>query len=1345
MTKQALIIAIPEYSYAYKDQPLPKTTGDAEEIAKRLHQYGDYDITRLPRKGNAETKQYEMKAGKVTDEELYNQLKLFLTKTAKNQPALIYFTGHGFTICDRLGREKGFLATSNCKVTVKDGQIIKQENTLPLEDLNYLIEQANLSELVLLLDCCHSGNYIETHLMQKSLNTFEYKQNYYLITASRSFETAKTIRKEEHSVFSGAIIEGLSDNNKNEKGKISCDRLFDFVNTKIGGKLQTPLRMGIGGSITLVKYPLSNSKEIPEIEPIRDNKGNIVCPYQGLNVFTAKEKEFFFGRQRLTEDIKQKIEEFGVIPIIGASGSGKSSVVYAGVMAWLEAENQEWSILPTIKPGIDPLSELRRVFKDYVSLDEDELKEIIEDEERGMSDILEFLANYRKYFLFIDQFEEVFTICRSEDDRRRFIQLVTDFRKNIQQNIVIAIAIRADFFARCLQYQSLCEIIQHQAIYMSPLEEQDKQDIIIKPAQRQGYQIENSLLVRLLSDVGKKQGFLPLLEFALTLLWEKRDKDNKVLTLDAYERLGDSEIGRVGEKRINKKNNTGLTTALDIYAEKVYNYQDYNNDNPQKERTKIEKDLIKLIFLRLIRTNNQEQDTRQRQPKDILVNIANEDQEKQKILEKLIYGKQGLVNARLLVTGSDISSNTIHNGWVDLVHEALIEGWQRFKLWREENRDLLRLSERLEDQRQQWVKSSINENLMMGGLLIQVRQQWEKLQSYLLYPIKAAEFYEQSDKYEKEKIKELEDARIRQIEAEKSYNSWKKASEIFVKSQKEAQKQKPHIRAFRLKQSVLSIIGSVTITTLGLWFIRELGLLQWSELASYDYMTRLASNNSFDSRLLIVGVTEQDLQIQQTSILSDQTVAQVIEIIQDHKPAVIGLNILRDIPEPPGTEQLYKVLERDNVIVVYSLPGSKGDYLGASPPPDVPPSRIGFTDILFDKDNVVRRSLLYIQSSNGMRKAYSFPLQVSSKYLQFHKKLDDFQVTSDNLKINSTIFPILIPTSGGYSLPQSNVEGWQILVRYRSHKIARLISLKQALNEDFDPQWIKDKIVLIGYVAPSKGTSFLTPYSKDAEYIIEMPSIKIYGTVISQILNAVLDGKKLVVTIPDYVEWILIISWGFIGTIMVWYYWSFKNLLWFVYIFGIALLLAISYFIFFICGWWLPLAPSLLMFLGTTIVTYLFNKDLIEKFYSKESLVKILQEYQDNLLEAQIAVGLWIESFPEYRTLNLYEIIVPILQKCKTKDDIANIYKELAWIPKPITVVFYPSLSVFLDVSASIDNSIKQFSISGEPINIKPLINKLKNIDKTFNEKSKFQYQTEFIKIAKEWITILENSDSRSD
>ncbi|MGK7943197.1 MAG: hypothetical protein AB4058_01860 [Microcystaceae cyanobacterium] len=468
MAKFALIIAIPEYDHFSE---LPKTTQDAETIAQLLHNHGGYEITRLPHKGNADTADYKMKAGKVTVDGLYKTIQDFL-KMVEGRPSLIYFTGHGFTVCDRLQRTSGYLATSDCRVTLKDNQIIKQENGFPLEDLDYLLKDADLSELVVLLDCCHSGNYIESQLMGESLKTFNHRKNYYLITACRSLETAKTIRQDEHSVFSGAIIKGLSDHNANSKGEISCDRLFDSVNTEIGGKLQTPLRMGIGETIILVKHSLKVTEEVLEIEPIRNKQGDIICPYQGLNVFTTESEVFFYGRKRLTEDIKQALDKYSIIPIIGASGSGKSSVIYAGVISWLEkcrgwvsqpsstgvsqpsptgvsqpsptlvsqpsptgvsqpsptgvSQPSHWDVLPVMKPGKNPLYELRGVFKEWVSLDEEELAEIIKDEGKGMGDIMAALPNNKRYFLFIDQFEEVFTVCSREEERKRFLDLITE-------------------------------------------------------------------------------------------------------------------------------------------------------------------------------------------------------------------------------------------------------------------------------------------------------------------------------------------------------------------------------------------------------------------------------------------------------------------------------------------------------------------------------------------------------------------------------------------------------------------------------------------------------------------------------------------------------------------------------------------------------------------------------------------------------------------------------------------------------------------------------------------------------------------------------------------------------
>lgn len=131
MAKFALIIAIPQYD---KFKPLLKTTQDGETIAQNLHSDGDYEITRLPKKGNADKADYEMKAGKVTVDQLYDTLKLFLNEIAKNQAALIYFTGHGFT-CDRFDEQEGFLAASNTQVTVENNKIIEQKNGFPLTRL----------------------------------------------------------------------------------------------------------------------------------------------------------------------------------------------------------------------------------------------------------------------------------------------------------------------------------------------------------------------------------------------------------------------------------------------------------------------------------------------------------------------------------------------------------------------------------------------------------------------------------------------------------------------------------------------------------------------------------------------------------------------------------------------------------------------------------------------------------------------------------------------------------------------------------------------------------------------------------------------------------------------------------------------------------------------------------------------------------------------------------------------------------------------------------------------------------------------------------------------------------
>jgi WD40 repeat protein len=249
---------------------------------------------------------------------------------------------------------------------------------------------------------------------------------------------------------------------------------------------------------------------------------------------------------------------------------------------------------------------------------------------------------------------------------------------------------------------------------MPPLVGAELEQAIALPANLQGYRFEDGLLGEIIQDVGKEQGCLPLLQFALTELWEKRDSQKHQLTVEQYRVMG------------------GVIGALDRHAEAIY-----------QSFTEQEQEWIRRIFLKLVRTGEGQKDTRQRQPKAKLLAIGS-DSVISDVLDELIQG-------RLLVSGEE---------GVDLSHEALMEGWQRFAQWRKENRELRRLIDRLEDALQEWQKNPQDENLMMGGLLAQVREKWQELELDL--DVAAREFYQRSDAYDKPRSRILIEHRLRE-------------------------------------------------------------------------------------------------------------------------------------------------------------------------------------------------------------------------------------------------------------------------------------------------------------------------------------------------------------------------------------------------------------------------------------------------------------------------------------------------------------------------------------------------------------------------------------------------------
>ncbi|HEY9668752.1 MAG TPA: caspase family protein, partial [Coleofasciculaceae cyanobacterium] len=297
MARYALVVGITQYN-SYSFQNLTKPARDAEAVARLLEERGGEDgkgfqkIVRLPEVWNDERGCPQVAANSVTKQDLVQGLRMFLEEAGRGE-AVIYFSGHGFVVPDDLNqnRKQGYLVTSDSN-TENIGT-----HGISFESLNDFFRNSNLNSLVLLLDCCHAGSYLERDLVEQTLTAFGSQKDYYLMAACRSTEKAYEGEPEqENSVFTAALLEGLAQERADKDGQISCDRLFDFIykNQKLRNFGQQPIRLGLGGSITLVTYPIENK------EPAKLNRQN---PYQGLRAFDSAQANYFYGRDRVIREL----------------------------------------------------------------------------------------------------------------------------------------------------------------------------------------------------------------------------------------------------------------------------------------------------------------------------------------------------------------------------------------------------------------------------------------------------------------------------------------------------------------------------------------------------------------------------------------------------------------------------------------------------------------------------------------------------------------------------------------------------------------------------------------------------------------------------------------------------------------------------------------------------------------------------------------------------------------------------------------------------------------------------------------------------------------------------------
>ena len=435
-------------------------------------------------------------------------------------------------------------------------------------------------------------------------------------------------------------------------------------------------------------------------------------------------------------------------------------------------------------------------------------------------------------------------------------------------------------------------------------------------------------------------------------------------------------------------------------------------------------------------------------------------------------------------------------------------------------------------------------------------------------------------------------------------------------------------KVFRSLSSGSTISFSIFVTSvlvLFLWGIRQSGNLQFLELAAFDLMMRwsvvgLPEEELVEPRITIVKIDESDIQAWQQSTFSDELIARLISELQKHNPKVIGLDIYRDLPQPPGNKKLLKQLAADNVVGIAYV--SKDKPVPA--PPNLPPERIGFNNLLLDDDATVRRNFLAAKLDD--RRYYSFALQLSKKYLEISDISLD--IKQNYLKLERTIFPVLQANSGSYQLADSDVFGSQILLKYQPlETITQQVSFTEIIEGNFQPSWIENKVVIIGYSAPSKKDIFSTPYG-----IEKMPGVAIHAQMANQILSTALDQQPLFGFLPQWGEFVWIWSWSIAGTVLVWRT-RHPLTLGVGLTVGVLSLLGIC-FGGFLAAIWIPVVPSAIGLIGTTgaILAYkTFYKSVVDELTglaNHEGIIALLQQSLAKPKNSSIAViSIRIEHF----------------------------------------------------------------------------------------------------------------------
>ncbi|WP_375476965.1 caspase family protein, partial [uncultured Nostoc sp.] len=606
---------------------------------------------------------------------------------------LFYFAGHGIAL-EALENQEGPVGY----LIPQDATLGDSNTYLPMQELHDALNALPCRHMLAILDCCFAGAFRWASLKREILPKITvYKERYdrfisdaawQVITSAADDQKALDFLgmrgevkegNEVHSPFAKALFDALRGTDKkadsNDDGIVTATELYSYLRDQVevvtekNYKRQTPslcpLRKHDKGEFIFL-LPNFDRDKLEDAPPLNLENN----PYRGLQSYDEKDSNLFFGRENLIKQLYQQVvsNKQTLTVVLGASGTGKSSLMKAGLLPCLrDSQEHKFQILDPMRPGESPLSALAQMCLPIATTIT--VAELAKDEQ-ALANIVERWSQTTpqiKLLLAVDQFEELITLCKSDEQREQFQKLIKNAIAKYSDKIHVVITLRLDFEGQ-FQNSILKDFWNDDTRFVVPPMTQDEfREAIEKPAsEKVVYFDPPSLVDELINEVVQMPGALPLLSFTLSELYLKyleERRDNRALKKEDYEELG-RVVGSL-TKRANQE------------------YDRLVASDPAYENT------VRQVMLRMISLQGGDLARRQVPKSELIYSDKKESDRVQTVIKRFS-------EARLIIEGS----NSQGEPYVEPAHDALVEGWDKLLKWKKEE-DII-LQRRLTAAAEEW-------------------------------------------------------------------------------------------------------------------------------------------------------------------------------------------------------------------------------------------------------------------------------------------------------------------------------------------------------------------------------------------------------------------------------------------------------------------------------------------------------------------------------------------------------------------------------------------------------------------------------------------------------------------